>query len=232
VITALVFLAIIMAAIIWWLARHTINVRPWEASPAEEYSSEVARAMHASTGMPGSFKMPAIKIGLGLFLCVATSLFGLMVSAYFLRMSMPDWVKVTPPMLMWLNTGVLLASAVVVHQTRVAVHANNSTRIKSGLLWGGLLTLLFVAGQLVAWQQLHSVGNTPARNPASAFLYLFTGLHAVHVLGGLWVWARASLGAWFGLEKSKLAIRVDLCSVYWNYLLVVWLLLFATLLAN
>lgn len=230
--TALVFLAIIMSAIIWWLARQTVNVRPWEPDHPDRSSSDNAQSVPTYRGEPGSFNFPSIKLGLGLFLCVATSLFGLMISAYFVRVSMPDWVQVSPPMLMWLNTAVLIASAVIVHRTRIAVHADDSRWVRIGLLTGGILTLIFVAGQLLAWEDLAAAEQGRTTSPASSFFYLFTGIHAVHVLGGLWVWARASIGAFFGLDSQKLTLRVELCAVYWNYLLVVWLLLFATLQAT
>lgn len=225
----LIFLAGIMATIIWWLARQTIGMRPWEASPAAVPRGAAASTMDTD-GEPGSLRMPVRKVGLGLYLCVATSLFGLVMSAYFMRMGMADWARLSPPGLMWLNTGVLLASCLVVHRTRAAMREGSMWRAKRGLLVGGALTLLFVLGQLLVWQRLAASGGTPAANPANAFFYLVTAAHGAHLLGGLWVWGRATAGAWLGLGEPKLAMRIELCKVYWDYLFVVWLMLFAVLL--
>lgn len=227
---ALIFLAGIMATIIWWLARQTVNVRPWEETRAVATSGEIAEALRL--GEPGSLFMPAKKVGLGLFLCVATSLFALTLSAFFMRKGMSDWAHLSLPALMWLNTGVLLSSCVIVHHTRRVIRRGRHRGVKSGLLWGGLLTVLFLTGQLVAWRQLNTAGLTATANPANAFFYLFTALHGLHLLGGLWVWARATIGAWFNLEKKHLALRIELCTVYWDYLLLVWLVLFVVLLTG
>ena len=151
--TALVFLAMIMATIIWWLARHTFNVRPWEASEATNSDGDLNIGLAAKESS-GSLAFPAIKVGLSLFLCVATSLFGLLMSAYFMRGSMPDWSHLSPPTLMWFNTGVLFASCVIVHRTDKAMRQHERREVKLGLLFGAALTLLFLLGQLAAWRQL------------------------------------------------------------------------------
>ncbi len=223
--TALIFLAGIMAVIIWWLARHTINVRPWQEVPAEESLSQTA-------GRSGSLEMPSVKVGLGAFLCVATSLFGLFVSAYYSRMVAPDWIHLPMPKLMWVNTAVLLASCVIVHWTLAAQRSGRTHQVKSGLVWGGVLTLIFLIGQLVVWQQLSVKGDIPAANAANAFLYLFTAAHGLHLLGGLWVWSKATIGALRNVKMRKLSMRIELCAVYWDYLFIVWLALFAVLLTS
>ncbi|NND91159.1 MAG: cytochrome-c oxidase [Granulosicoccus sp.] len=228
---ALVFLAAIMATIIWWLARQTINVRPWEASTIAstgDPGSEVGNRPRVA----GSLGFPTLKVGLGLFLCVATSLFGLLMSAYFMRSMLPDWNRLSVPDLMWLNTALLLASCVVVHRTDTAMKKGARREVKLGLLVGAILTLLFLAGQLFAWNQLNTAGNTVEANAANAFFYLFTAAHGVHLLGGLWVWARATAGAWFNLERVRLGMRIELCKVYWDYLFIIWLVLFFTLLSG
>ena len=77
-----------------------------------------------------------------------------------------------------------------------------------------------------------------ATNPADAFFYILTGLHGVHMLGGLWFWARATRAVWGGLETrpvtevAQVRLRVQLCSVYWHYLLLIWLVLFGLLLST
>jgi cytochrome c oxidase subunit 3 len=95
---------------------------------------------------------------------------------------------------------------------------------------GGGLTLLFLAGQLAAWQQMSSSGYLMRSNPAVAFFYMLTAVHGLHLLGGLLVWGRTLVRMWAGAELVDIHLSVKLCSIYWHYLLLVWLVLFALLL--
>jgi len=95
-----------------------------------------------------------------------------------------------------------------------------------------VLAFCFLAGQLWVWQQLSASGYFLSANPANAFFYLLTAVHGVHLLGGLWVWARATARVWRGMEVGAVRLSVELCTVYWHYLLLVWLALFALLLST
>jgi cytochrome c oxidase subunit 3 len=96
----------------------------------------------------------------------------------------------------------------------------------------GIFTIAFVVGQYMAWQQLISDGHYLQSNPANAFFYLFTGLHALHIIGGLWVWLRATFRVFSGVELEEARISVHLCRTYWHFLLIVWMVLFALLLST
>jgi cytochrome c oxidase subunit 3 len=66
-------------------------------------------------------------------------------------------------------------------------------------------------------------------NPANAFYYLMTGLHGLHLLGGLWVWSKSSIRLLSGGEPKDIKLSVELCTLYWHFLLLVWLVLFGIL---
>ncbi len=102
--------------------------------------------------------------------------------------------------------------------------------MKNGLLAAGGFTFAFLAGQFWAWQQLNASGAFTLANPAYAFFLLLTALHGIHLLGGLWVWARATARVLRGAEVEKVRLSVELCTVYWHFLLLVWAVLFAVLL--
>ena len=96
-----------------------------------------------------------------------------------------------------------------------------------------LLTTAFVVGQLIAWQQLQSSGQFITSNPANAFFYFLTGAHAVHIIGGMYVWARATAGVVLGKRDAPAIARsIELCAIYWHFLLLVWLVLFGLLLST
>jgi cytochrome c oxidase subunit 3 len=209
----------IMAVAVGWLLLQTLNVRPWvEQNPVENVEGE------------GALPVPTIKVGLGVFLAVATSLFALLVTAYFMRMKGEDWTALAVPRVLWLNTGVLILSSVAMQWARAAAQRGQVDGVRTGLLATGVFTFLFLAGQLWAWQQLNASGHFLTANPATAFFYLLTAVHGVHLLGGLWVWARTTAKVWRGATAGEVRLSVELCAVYWHFLLLVWLFLFALLL--
>jgi cytochrome c oxidase subunit 3 len=220
-ILTLVFLALIMATVIGWLLRQTLNTRPWEADDPLE--NQPGRGVIAAE--------PA-KIGLLAFIAVVTSLFALFLSAYLMRMRLPDWSPLTEPKLLWLNTGMLVLASVAFQLTRRAAIRGQLLTVKTGLIAGGVCTILFLLGQLVAWQQLNAGSYFMTGNPANAFFYVLTALHGMHLLGGMWVWGRTTARVLTGADARSVRLSVELCTVYWHYLLLVWIVLFALLLST
>jgi len=214
---SLLVLVTIMAIIVGWLVRQTLNVKPWMAQRP------------IGDGQESAFSLPSVKIGLAVFLAVATSLFSLLISAYFMRRMSADWTTVAVPKVLWLNTGVLILSSVAMEWTRLAAQRGQRDGVRIGLNAAGVFSFSFLAGQLWAWQQMNATGYFVTANPANAFFYLITALHGLHLVGGLWVWGKTTVKLWRGVEIAKLRLSVELCTVYWHYLLVVWLVLFALL---
>jgi cytochrome c oxidase subunit III len=208
-----------MAIVVWWLVRHTLNVAPW----MEQRPIEIARG-------DGALSLPPVQVGLGVFLAVATSLFALLISAYHMRMMEEDWTNLALPRVLWLNTVVLILASLAMQWTLVAARRGQMDDVRKGLIVGGVFSFAFLAGQLWAWQQLSASGHFTASNPAYAFFLLLTTLHGMHLLGGLWVWARTTARAWRGVEVGKVRLSVELCTLYWHFLLLVWAVLFAVLL--
>ena len=214
----LVCLAVIMATVVWWLVRQTLNVQPWvEQRPVVDD--------HGGDG----FSLPSVKVGLGVFLAVATSLFALSISAYLMRREGADWRPLVQPMVLWFNTAMLVLGSVFFQRARNAAKSGQIGGVKKGLFAGGAFTLVFLAGQLLAWQQLNAAGYYLTANPANAFFYMLTAFHGLHLLGGLWVWARTTVKAQLGATAQEVRLSVELCAVYWHFLLVVWLVLFGLL---
>jgi cytochrome c oxidase subunit 3 len=112
-----------------------------------------------------------------------------------------------------------------------AKHGRDAS-LKRGLYLAGALSVTFIFGQLFAWQQLVEDGYFLSSNPANSFFYLFTALHGLHLLGGLVAWIRAAFRVWSGVEAVKVSISVELCAVYWHFLLIVWLVLFGLMLST
>ena len=214
----LFFLLPVGAIIAWWLSQQRLMSKPWlEVGAIDEVSDR------------GVSSLPAATIGLGVFLAVVSSLFALFISAYFMRMQVADWVQLPAPKVLWFNTGALILSSVALQYAYVAARRGRMEGVGDGLILGGLFALTFLAGQLLAWRQLNAAGYFLAANPGNAFFYLFTGVHGLHLLGGLVALAMTADKVWRGFELNHVRLSVRLCAVYWHFLLALWLVLFSLL---
>ncbi len=215
----LLFMTIIAAIAVWWLSRQRLFAKPWlEEGLAGEFPGA------------GPSRLPTAKIGLGVFLAVVGSLFALFLSAYLMRMEMADWRPLPAPTVLWLNTGLLILSSVALQWAQINARRGDLEGVQAGLSAAGALALGFLAGQLVAWRQLDTAGYYLASNPANTFFYVLTALHGLHLLGGLAALGRTTARAWRGVAVEKLRMSVELCAIYWHFLLLIWLILFGMVL--
>jgi cytochrome c oxidase subunit III len=214
----LVFLLVIAGIAGWWLLNQGVMSKPWlEHGPAGALPD---------TDVTG---MPTAKVGLGVFLAVVGCLFALFASAYFMRMELSDWQPLQIPPLLWLNTGMLVLSSVALQCAVVAARRSQIDMVRLGLVTGGLTALAFLAGQLVVWRDLSASGYFLEANPANSFFYMITGMHGLHILGGLVALARTISGAWGRYQPERLRLSVELCAMYWHFLLFVWFAVFVLL---
>ncbi len=216
----LILLALILASLIGWLLKQSFNTQPWIAEAVDESAYQAP------------FNARPKLIALTTFLAVATSFFALILSAYALRMELGDWVPLTEPQLLWVNTAVLVLASVAFQWTRNHAKHDNTAMLRPGLVITGALTLAFLIGQWVAWLQLYAAGQYLTSNPSTAFFYLLTATHGLHILGGLYVWARATVRSFTGGDAEALKHSVELCTIYWHFLLLVWLVLFGMMLST
>ena len=214
------FLALLMGAIVWWLFRQTINVQPWQAQLA-------AHDVHCAI-----LERPVAKTALLVFLAVATSLFTLFIGAYAMRLNFLDWTPIPQPRLLMANTAVLIVASLAMEWTAFASRRGDIDRVRKGLLVSGALTFAFLIGQLIVWRQLAGAGYFLSTSAAAAFFYLLTAVHGVHVAGGLIAWGRSSIRAWGGGDAARIRLGVELCAMYWHFLLAIWVVLFAVLVSN
>jgi cytochrome c oxidase subunit 3 len=197
-----------------------LMVKPWETEqgPVVELLDE------------RTFSQPTAKIGLRLFLIVVAVFFSLMLSAYIERKVFSDWNSLSLPWLLWLNTAILVASSMAMHYALVHARRGQIDGVRTGLSAGGILAFAFLAGQLLAWRELVASGYYVSSDPSNAFFYMLTGVHGVHLIGGLVAWGRTMAKIRRGDDVVQVRLSVDLCAVYWHFLLLLWLVLFALML--
>ncbi|MBI3932342.1 MAG: cytochrome c oxidase subunit 3 [Acidobacteria bacterium] len=176
------------------------------------------------TGILGD---PAL-FGVCAFLGTVTMLFVGMTSAYMVRRASADWRPLAPPAILWLNTGALLASSAALEVARRRFRGWDLPAARTWVAVTGLLGALFVAGQYGAWRALAAQGIFLASNPHSSFFYVLTGLHGLHLLGGLaWFAAVASRLRRMTLTPGEDGLR--LFAVYWHFLAGLWVYLLLVL---
>jgi cytochrome c oxidase subunit 3 len=175
---------------------------------------------------------PAKKVGLRFFLAVVTSMFFLFVAAYIIRMDYGDWRPLQDSSMLWVNTLLLVAGSIAFQLARNAAEADQRQSTTRYLATAGVLTLMFLGGQIWVWLQINATALGSMSNPASAFFLLLTSVHGLHLLGGLYVWLKTLTRIALGHSTLAVKLSVELCSVYWHFLLLVWLVVFALLLAT
>ncbi|MFZ0772417.1 MAG: cytochrome c oxidase subunit 3 [Candidatus Sulfotelmatobacter sp.] len=187
--------------------------------------------------VPAEGNLPAVqdhspevaKTGILVALAAITMSFAALTSALVVRQgSSLDWQHLTLPPILYANTLVLLASSVTLEiaRRRIATYARGvETQIAAPMRWLVItlaLGLLFVAGQYMAWLRLKAEGLYLATNSNSSFFYVFTGVHALHVLGGLagLVYVMSKLNRSI-LRRSTFAAAAQ----YWHFMDILWLYL-------
>jgi len=176
------------------------------------------------------------RVGLRLFLVVVSSLFFLFLFAFIARSQMADWLPLTDPLAplanlwqLWLNSAFLVFSCVALQWSRMAARQARLGATVIGFALGGVFAIAFLVGQLWVWQQFVAWGYFVASNPANSFFYLLTGLHGLHLLGGLIAWSIIVAKFLRRVPLAQLSVSVELCTIYWHYLLGLWFVLFALL---
>ncbi|MBB3145998.1 cytochrome c oxidase subunit 3 [Phyllobacterium trifolii] len=212
----LIFLAGLASIIIWWMAQQRLTSKPWLESARASDIFPITRS-----------SIPTVKIGLGVFLAVVGALFTLFISAYFMRMGLQDWWAIPLPGVLWVNTAALVVSSVALEMAKSSAQQNDAYAMKIALLASFVTAIGFLAGQLFAWRELVSEGYVLADNPANSFFYLITGMHGLHILGGLLVLSRTTFNVWQGEPPKEARLSIELCAMYWHFMLIVWLVIFA-----
>lgn len=165
-------------------------------------------------------------VGLVIVLVSASVLFVALVGAFIARRATgDDWVSMHKPPILWLNTGILIASSALLDRSRRSLRERNRAAFNKWWTAATALGALFLVGQAVAWKQLNAEGIFVATNPSSSFFYVLTAVHALHLIGGLGALVYVDVQAIrLQLGPAKRTI-IDVSAVFWHFLDVLWLLL-------
>jgi cytochrome c oxidase subunit III len=149
--------------------------------------------------------------------------------AYLARRQEPGWGTVVMPPVLWLTTAILLASSGTLEWARHRIAHGDIRGLKRGLTATAWLGVAFLAGQLAAWHSLAAQGAYISTNPHSGFFYMLTGAHGAHLLGGLVALGIIVGKAYAGRYGIASHAGVNVFALYWHFMDVLWLYLFALL---
>jgi cytochrome c oxidase subunit 3 len=164
------------------------------------------------------------RFGLLAFLGTLSMMFIGLTSAYLVRQTASDWRPLPAPAILWWNTGALLLSSAALEAARRGLRRLDLLTARRSMAAAGLLGLGFALGQVQAWRVLTGQGLTLASNPHSSFFYVLTGLHVVHVSGGL-LWWTVAFRRLRRLALAPEAGALRLFATYWHFLAGLWLYL-------
>ena len=182
------------------------------------------------------------RIGMWLALSAILMMFAALTSAYVFRSArtQQEWQTFAVPQMLWVSTLLILASSATFEAARRAERRGRHEVYRRWLLASLLLGFGFLVSQLLAWRELVGQGIYLATNPHSSFFYLLSGLHGIHLLGGilglsyLAIRARRETtsvgvsGAAGSVERKRRA-SVDAIGLYWHFMDGLWVYLFALL---
>ena len=199
-------------------------------------------------GLPGEaprfeVRLRRARLGLLVGLVGVVMVFISFTSAYVVRQGLPtldpntnalvrDWFSVQLPGLLFWNTIVLLLSSGSMELARRQALGAVQLDRERGIPWLGLTVLLglsFLVGQWTVWQKLEAGGFYLSTNPSSSFVYLLTGTHAVHLLGGVLALLFACGAALLRRPAESRAVVVDVAGWYWQFMAALWVYIFCLL---
>jgi cytochrome c oxidase subunit III len=171
-------------------------------------------------------------LGMVIGLAGVSMFFLALVSASVVHKGMPGsgWVPLQPPSILWVTSGLAVASSLTLVRARRMFKAGAESSFSRWWAATAVLGVCFLTGQILAWRQLVSAGVYMVSNPSVGFFYVFTAAHGLHLLGGviavLWIGWRQSHG-WRKSQGISPGTATSVAALYWHFVTALWLFLFS-----
>ncbi len=178
------------------------------------------------------FSMNPKKFALWLFIVTIVMLFAAFTSAYIVRQAEGNWLDFSLPPIFYWNTGILLLSSVTMQWAYNSAKRDDLKNVKTAIVLTIVLGIGFLVSQIIAWGMLVDAGVFFVGNPSGSFMYIFTGLHGVHLISGIIFIIIVLIAAIRYNVHSKNILLIDMCNTYWHFLDALWVYLFIFLLLN
>ena len=182
-----------------------------------------------------NFKLKSInakKFALWLFIVSICMLFAGLTSAYIVKKSDGRWLQFEMPDMFFYSTLILILSSIIMHWTYLMAKNNSLKRVKIGITGTAFLALSFFFMQYLAWIELVDENVFLVGNPSGSFVYIFSGLHLAHLIGGLVFLLVIFLDTINYKVHSKNMLAIEMCTTYWHFLGALWIYLYLFLVIN
>lgn len=172
-------------------------------------------------------KIHPLKLALWVAIASIVMMFTALTSAYIVRQAAGNWLEFTIPNIFYWNTLVIIVSSLTLHGSYEAFKRGAVTAYKGLLVTTFILGVLFLIMQYLGWQELSSSGVPLKTNPSGDFVYAISGLHGLHILGGLGILLVSMLVAFLRPYKVTPVrkLRFELGLTYWHFVDLLWLYL-------
>ena len=172
------------------------------------------------------------KFALWLFLVTVLMIFAALTSAYIVRQAEGNWLEYELPEIFWVTSGIVLLSSVSMQVAYFAAKRDNFIGLRIAMVFTVLLGFAFLVGQWYSWVALVDREVFFVGNPAGSFLYVFTGLHALHLISGVIFLIIVLISTFRYKVHSQALNTLEMATTYWHFLAGLWLYLFLFLLLN
>ena len=167
-------------------------------------------------------------------LCAILMPFMALTSAYIYLSTADSWRFIAVPRLLWLSTALIITSSLTLRAACRSLRRGEDRGYGRWLAVTVMLGLAFLCSQLLSWRQLVAQGFYFSGNPHSSFFYLLTGVHGLHLLGGIlaldYLLLRTRRKPRSREAQAKRQSAADVVALYWHFLDGLWLFLFLLLL--
>ncbi len=174
-----------------------------------------------------SSRIHPLKFGLWISMASISMMFAAFTSAYVVRQAQGDWLEFELPNIFFVSTLVLLVSSVLLHISFRSFKQGKEQRYKLLLVGTLILGFVFLVLQYFGWQSLFEIGVDLRGNPSGSFLYILTGIHALHIIGGIVALAIGVIRAYtrkYRLTERRV-INFELTLHYWHFVDLLWVYL-------
>jgi cytochrome c oxidase subunit 3 len=182
-----------------------------------------------------NFKLKSVnakKFALWLFIVSICMLFAGLISAYIVKKSDGRWLQFDMPDMFLYSTVVLVLSSVAMHWTYLKAKDNSLKAVKIGITATAAIAIAFFYMQYLSWVKLVSQDVFLVGNPSGSFVYIFSGLHLAHLIGGLVFLLVVFLDTMNYKVHSKSMLAIEMCTTYWHFLGGLWIYLYLFLVMN
>jgi cytochrome c oxidase subunit 3 len=170
------------------------------------------------------------KFAMWLFIVSVIMIFASLTSAYLVKQAEGGWLVFELPQLFWTTTGIIILSSITMHWAYLAAKRDSLEMVKLAISITTVLGVAFLVGQFMAWGELVAQRVYLVGNAAGSFVYVISGLHGLHIIGGV-VYLLIILVSTFRYKiHSKNMAPMEMCATYWHFLGGLWLYLFIFLL--